>query len=259
VYDDLSFGFEEYVGTFELGNILYHRQSNTEETSRMLYWLIDLQFIRLAISQETPPTESGLKASGKMIKKMAGGGDTHVARRNYDRKDTHFKIDTTFLIMGNNALDVDTKDTMEHCIEFRSTNQFKSREEIEKMKADGEPELLWGSYKIKDDDIKSKCQSEAWRNAVVYLIYEHYHKSPVVILRDGLDEDETPLRRKILTAFTITGNMTDELLVSDVDHLLSNCKKKIKNELESMGIVKVKSNKAETRNKWFYRGIKLIE
>jgi hypothetical protein len=107
----------------------------------MLYWLIDLQFVRLGISQETPAPDSGLKINGKMIKKLASGGDTHVAKRNYDRKDTHFKIDTTFLIMGNNKLEVDVKDTMEHCIEFNSVNQFKKKEEIERMKLNGEDEL----------------------------------------------------------------------------------------------------------------------
>jgi hypothetical protein len=58
--------------------------------------LLELEFTRLAISQETPTVESKLKASGKLIKKLAGGGDTHVARRNFDRQDTFFTIDTTF-------------------------------------------------------------------------------------------------------------------------------------------------------------------
>ena len=258
LYDSLSFSLEEYVGTFELNNILYQRQSNTEETSRMLYWLIDLQFVRLAVSQETPSVESGMKASGKMIKKMAGGGDTHVARRNYDRKDTHFKIDTTFLIMGNNELIVDTPDTMEHCLEFRSTRQFKSQEEIEKMKVDGESELLWSSYKIKDDNIKSNCQSEEWKNAIIFLLYQNYKNKSVVIHRDGLEDDEAPLRRKILTLFTITGNVKDEILVSEVEQILNNCKKKIKYELESMGVIKKQATGGENRKKWVYCGLTVV-
>jgi hypothetical protein len=49
--------------------------------------------------------------------------------------------------------------------------------------------------------------------------------------------------------------MTDELLVSDVDHLLSNCKKKIKNELESMGVIKRQATKGDNKKKWCYCGM----
>ena len=256
LYDILKYGFGDYVQTFELDNIMYQRNTNTQEASRMLYWLIDLQFVRLAISQETPPPESGLKANGKIIKKMAGGGDTHIARRNYDRKDTHFKIDTTFMIMGNNKLNVDLKDTMEHCIEFNSVNQFKKKEEIDKMKHNGEDELLWSSYKIKDETIKDKCKSEDWNNAIVYLLYENYINTAIsVFSNDDDEEDNFSLRRKILNAFTITKNKNDFLLVNDVCEILKDCKKKINNELLNMGVSKKRWKSGEHCDKMVYYGI----
>ena len=92
LYDVLKYAFGDYVATFELANILYQRHTNTDEQSRKSYWMLDLQFRRLAISQETPAPEMKLIASGKALKKMAGGNDTHVARRNYDRVDTHFQM-----------------------------------------------------------------------------------------------------------------------------------------------------------------------
>ena len=72
-YDILSNAFEDYVSTFELGNMLYHRNtagSENVDCSKKLYWLMDLEFVRIAISQETPDHSSGLKVSSKMLKKL---------------------------------------------------------------------------------------------------------------------------------------------------------------------------------------------
>jgi hypothetical protein len=48
-YDILSNAFEDYVSTFELGNMLYHRNtagSENVDCSKKLYWLMDLEFVR---------------------------------------------------------------------------------------------------------------------------------------------------------------------------------------------------------------------
>ena len=107
------------------------------------------------------------------MKKLAGGGDTHIARRNYDKVDTHFKIDTTFMFMGNNEVIVDDKDAYEHHIPFHSVNQFKTQDEINRMRERGESELVLQSFKIKDPTIKDKCLTEEWKNAFVYLVYQN--------------------------------------------------------------------------------------
>jgi len=162
-YDILSNAFENYVSTFELGNMLYNRNtagSENVDCSKKLYWLMDLEFVRLAISQETPDHSSGLKVNSKMLKKIAGGGDEIVARRNYDRFDTHFNIDTTFAIFGNNSLVVEGNDCLEHRIEFSSVNQFKTQEEIDylvKEKKISESEMT--RYKVKDSTVKDKCKT----------------------------------------------------------------------------------------------------
>ena len=258
LYDALKYAFGDYVQTFELDNAMCQRNTNTQETSRMLYWLIDLQFVRLGISQETPAPDSGLKINGKMIKKLASGGDTHVAKRNYDRKDTHFKIDTTFLIMGNNKLEVDVKDTMEHCIEFNSVNQFKKKEEIERMKLNGEDELLWSGYKVKDDSIKDNCKNEEWNNAVVLLLFENYVDSAISVfsMSDDAENEHVCLRKNILNEFVITKKKDDFVLVSEVCEILDDCKKKINNELINMGVSKEKCKTIEYRNKFCYFGLK---
>ena len=67
------------------------------------------------------------------------------------------------------------------------------------------------------------------------------------------------LRKSILTICVITQNKNDVVLVSKMEKYINDCKKNIKNELESMGILKKKMNNNEYRNKYCYLGIKLIE
>jgi hypothetical protein len=248
------------VKTFELGNIMFERHTDTQETSRKLYWLLDYEFARLAISQETPPHSSNLRVSGKLIKKLAGGGDTHVARRNYDRFDTHFKIDSTFFFMGNDELKVDCNDAFEHCIQFQSVNQFKTQAEIDKMRDEGENELLISSFKVKDPTIKEKCQTDEWKNAIVHLIYQNYSEDAVPInTKENNDEEETKsLRRRILDLYEITGCNRDEILCDNVYEYIGDGKKKIVAELQSMGVDKKKSKGITYRDKLCFYGLKLI-
>jgi hypothetical protein len=257
LFDNQKAGFGDYVGAFQLGNILYERAHSTEEISKKMYWAIDLQFLRLAISQETPAPEMKMKVNGEMLKKLASGGDTITARRNFDREDTTFTTETTLFFMGNGSLEFDTPDVYEQCLDFSGTTQFKTREEIQQMKDEGKPELLWGRYKVKDATIKDKAKTEEWSNATVYLMLQYYTDKAVPILRK-FEDNEVSLREKILITYEITGKKTDEILVCDVEEAIGGDKKKIRIELESMRVMKVKCSKGDMRNKYVYQGIKLI-
>ena len=190
---------------------------------------------------------------------MASGGDEQIARRNFETRDTYFTIDTTFMFMGNNELKYDTKDCIEHRIDFQSANQFKSQQEIDKMKADGASDLLIASYNVKDSKIKDLCKTEAWRKATIYLIYQHYVADELMPDARNVedDEDEITLRQRILENFENTREGDDVIFLSDVNDVINDCKKKIKVEFESMGVFAKKSNiRGPTKNKLCYFGLK---
>jgi hypothetical protein len=200
-----------------------------------------LEFVRLSISQETPPPSSGLKANGKIIKSIASGGDTHVARRNYDRFDSHIVMDTTILIMGNDDLEVDVKDTNEQRIRFNTVKQFKSRDFIDKMIEEGKSQLIIDSYKVANPDIKDLCKTVEWLNANTYLLYESFLDFPVPITRhDDDDDDFITLRETILKKYEITGDNNDICLVSDVIKDMCGFCNKVNSELLNMGVIKKK-------------------
>jgi hypothetical protein len=259
-YDLLCEGFENYVSTFELGNMLYCRKTAGTENvdcSKKLYWLMDLEFVRLAVSQEVPDSNSGLQVNSKILKKITGGGDEIVARRNYDRQDTHFKIDTSFYIKGNNTLVCDNVDCDETRLEFCSVVQFKSKEEIEMMKQEGRDEKEMVRYKVADINIKNNCKTLEWKNAIVYLLYMNYSQSCVELDKAIVDVEDNTLLGSINNQYELTYNKDDIVLCSDLHADLSIFDKgKITLELNAMNIFKKRSNKDQTRNKWVYVGIK---
>lgn len=175
-----------------------------------------------------------------------------------DRVDTHFKIDSTFLIMGNNEMLADKQDLFEHCIEFHSVIQFKTQEEIDKMIADNEDEKIIQIHKVKDETIKEKCHSEGWKNAMIYLLYENYKDKPVSTFKkiDTYDEDEQPLRKRILENFDITGNMDDYITSAEIHEILHDSKQKVKIELESLNVIRKQQTKGEDRKKQCYFGLR---
>ena len=106
----LENGFEGYVKPFDLGNLLFERSIGTNEIGRKLYWLLDHEFTRIAISQEIPDPSTHLKINSGLFKKIMSGGDKQTARHNYDRTDTNFIVDMTIFMLGNHELMVNEND-----------------------------------------------------------------------------------------------------------------------------------------------------
>ena len=227
IYDSLVNAFEGYVKSFELSMIQYQRKMSSDETSRKMYSLLDLEFVRLGKNQEIPSHLQCMQTCGKTLKKMTGGNDDMIARRNYDRVDTHFKIDATFFMMGNNGLLVDTDDdAFEHRIEFTSVIQFKTQEEIDhNMRANGVDPRVLEIYKIKDDNIKY----------YLFLLFENYKTSPVS-----------------------TGKKSDDIdpCIVVVEKLSVRDKRKLTSELNSMHVRKIKSKTKKYRDQVVFVGIK---
>lgn len=259
----LKIAFGDYIKAFELGNILIDKTTKIEEISRKMYWLLDYEFVRLGISQETPKDDNdknktNLKINGTIGKKMMGGDDTQIAKRNYDTHDTEFKLDTTFLFMGNGELEVSDKDMNEHRISFNSAIQYKTQEEIDIMRKEGKSEMFLSSYLIKDPEIKEKVKSIEWAKACVYLICENFKNSAILIKKENIEEEDLSLREKIVNNFEITQN-TDNIIESSIIYEFLNDfgSKKINNELNSLGVNRKKNRcRGDMYNKMCFYGIK---
>ena len=262
IYALLYGAFKKYIKTFELGNMLYNRKSAGMENidcSKKLYWLLDLEFVRLAISQEVPDHKSGLIMNGKQLKKATGGTDTIVARRNYDRHDSHITLDVSLFILGNFSLICDSADCAETLIEFSSVMETKQQHEIEQLKEDGIYDE--NRHLLADANLKHICNENVeWHNAIVHLLYMSYEKYSVPIIV-AVSEDEKNVLKVLNKMFEFTGNETDAVPVEIVyDKLSEYDKKKITNELQAKNVFKKKDNRKDSayKNKWCFWKLKLI-
>jgi hypothetical protein len=259
-FDILQSAFTSYIQSFNLNNLLYCRDSKTVETSKDNYWLLDLEFARLAISQETPEDQA-FKIRGEKLKKIQGGGDEIQARRNYDRVDSYITLDTTFYMKGNHELHVDTKDCNEHRIEFASAYQFKSQEEIDEM-----PEDLRVMYRVGDPNIRNKCKTDEWANACVMLLYRKYIASPVKIEIEKSEDVANTESAEILAAIN-SAFILDKDSIIRVEDAYNHIKlfmpnltnKKASSALEQIGIKKKKitTKTSEYYGKFMFSGISI--
>jgi hypothetical protein len=253
--------FGDYVKTFNLQNIMCERNRKAE-TSRDLYWLMDHEYTRVAVSQETPDDTKNLKVKSDAIKHIVSGGDEQVARRNYDRIDTHFKVDASLFILGNDVLHVEG-DCNECRLQFESAIQFKSAEYIAKVRDYREDETeeerdskiaMASKYRVKDPEIKKKCDTPEWKFAFIQIMMKYYQNHAVEVEYE--EEIEDTIIGKVLKDWVITKNEKDMVLVA----LFKDYGSKISSELALLGVKKEKiTKKGEFYMKTVYRGIKAKE
>jgi hypothetical protein len=125
------------------------------------------------------------------------------------------------MFMMNDMPPVEPSDALEHCIEFKTTRQFKSADWIAQRTAELKDRVKNGEdanillelqkYAEGDAKIKEKCTSVEWCNAFIHLILKHYKETELMTSTSNLDgESGEGLTAKILSHFKITRNYTDE-------------------------------------------------
>jgi hypothetical protein len=189
MFEILKSALGDYMSSFELGHLMYRRKTegmDAIDATKRLYWLLDYEFKRIALSQEVPEAKVKKIVNGTLFKKIQGGGDEMQARRNYDRVDTYFNLDTTFMMMGNHQIEFDSADVWEQGLEFSSVYQFQSQAVIDAADPDTRMRL-----RLADDSIKGKCSSVEWGNACLYLLMMNYKDTKVSIVRETDTEDAT--------------------------------------------------------------------
>ena len=246
---ELLKGFGDYVGAFPVKNILCERNGKGAETARDLYWLMEFEFMRLAVSQEVPPEFTGMKLKTEAVKKICSGGDTQTARRNYDKRDTHFQVETSLFLMGNDPIQMDG-DVLEHHLFFESAIQFKNQAFIDRVREE-QGELATRKYRIADMTIKGKCASQAWRLAFIQLMLESFKDKTITV------ETEIVVSNPVINAFyedwIVTGEKDDVVLGAELEYL----GKKLKAELKLIGVEYKKCGiRGDLKNKWVYAGLK---
>jgi hypothetical protein len=237
-----------YTKSFNIQSVLEDKKVGSI-TSKDLYWLLDFEFCRLIVSQESPKKGS---LRSDLIKKIMSGGDDIVARRNYDRTDTHFNLELSMLMFANEYI---TKqgDVAEHCLEFEGCTSFVTQHQLDEMALTMQPESLQ-KFRIADADIKALCSTREYHLKMISVLLHHYSEEPVkVLLNEIADAEDVSPMEQFLSNYEITRNKNDMILGAEIHEVYD---KKLRKELISLGIEYKKCKKTnEFRNKWVYVGI----
>ena len=243
--DLLKNAFEGYIKTTNIGNFIT-KKLNTD-TAKTLSWIIDYQFVRLAITQESVSSLS-LKEKenidGNMIKKFCSGGDEMEARKNHQDEYT-FKIQSALMICCNDCPDIQPSDAMEFCNEFQMKSKF-----VDKEKLKDPSNLNTFKYYEKDPIIKSELLNDPeilmeFINIIIeaYNTPKEYPQSIKKDLEENEDEDDYT---KLFNIFTITDKTTgkdrDFITNEDLKEILKSNKipftiKKCKMLLKTKGVL----------------------
>lgn len=251
-YKLMANSFGGYIAPVSLSNLLCSRTTHTEVKSVELFWLLELEFARLGISQEAPSEDDAKKSSCKLksdlIKKICSGGDTQIARRNFDKRDTSFTLDCSLMAFANSEIDMDN-DVKEHCIMFESAVSFKDKDWIENMREE-QGELAIKKYRVANPNIKSDIDDIEYSYAMVQLLLDAFSMKSITVETEFVAEDS--IITQFLKDWEIIPDKSVAILCSDLTYLGS----KIKSELSEIGIENRKHTKRdEKRNKHCYYGI----
>ena len=193
------------------------------ETSKDLYWLLEMEYTRLAVSQEVP--EGGIKIQAELLKKICSGGDTQTARRNFDRRDTQFHVECSIFAMGNYPIQI-IGDLTEHHVEFSGAVQFKSQEYIDAMSEVLPPEEL-SLFRVANPEIKDLCATEEYRLGFIQLLLDHFTMKPLVVTNQEEDREDTEYEQ-FIAEYEWTKNPEDKVLVKDLEKFGKNIKARLK-------------------------------
>jgi len=248
----LKRALHDYIQPLSIINLLCVNNSHLSEKSVDYFWLLELEFARLAISQEIPAMAVGKKLKSDLVKHVCSGGDVLSARRNFDRKDTHFTVDCSLLLMGNCSIPMEG-DILEHHVELKSAVSFKSEEYIEQVR-EQQGELCAKKYRKDNPNIKTEVNDIEYSYAMIHILLENFTMEKLVVHNEFTVEDS------IITKFMNDWEIINDKSVSVRATELSYLGGKIKNELAMIGI-ECKKNKSrdENRDKLCFFGIKRKE
>jgi hypothetical protein len=242
LFDGFKSAFENYVSSFNLENMLCRRESSKgSDLAKENSWLMEFEFTRIAIAQETDHNENGnikqsLKVSNKMLKSVMSGGDELEGRQLYQQA-TKFTIDATIAMLGNNELSITGDDSAQHHLKFMGVKSFVTQADYDSKKAEFGDDFI-SAYIVRDDDLKDNIKNRHYGNAMVYLLLEYYTDSCIaVVLAENDDEAtlELSVRDLIFKHYELTKNGDDRVSKDDLFQIIGKDKKKITAELKQLG------------------------
>ena len=161
--------FGEYVGYLDANNLLYKKSVGSDE-ARAKSWLLPFRWTRLVFGNEQNPSSDGdnntAKMNGIFLKSLASGGDLQIARGLY-QEPISFTFGGRLFLCVNEIPTIVPNDACETMTLFTLTNKF-----VDTLEGLNQMELKF--MKLKDPKIKNEVKTNAFSNALIQIILDHY-------------------------------------------------------------------------------------
>jgi hypothetical protein len=239
--------FEKYVMTTNSGN--FNFKKNVTDSQKSLSWLIDYQFVRIALTSEISIYDD-IKLDGNMIKKFTSGGDYIMARKNF-QDEMEFKIQAGLIVCCNDCPPIEPNDALEFCDEYNMKSKFIEDD------FDEEDKIKGFTYYKKDNTLKDVfLKRDDIINEIINMFIESYYiecEFPDRLKKenkiDNIDDDQY---KKLSELFIFTNDSNDIIKNEDLKLIIKHnnitfTSKKVKRLLKDMGAKDFRNTK--------YRGL----
>lgn len=233
----LEIVFQAYCITLNSESFLLERCSDGDQAKK-LSWLLDCEYKRLLLTNElTFDSNSKKKVNGNTIKKIASGGDTLKARKNFTNE-VEFKTQGRLFMFLNDLPEIAPSDASETMTVFNFPYQFKENPD---------PKLPF--QKKRDDKLKENIKADTnIRNAFLHIVLDAFKQHRVKPCHKVIDEtmkfraeggdDWTVIK----STFQVTRNDQDKIFSRDIliwlkGNGLNMSAQKMRHRLEKLGAI----------------------
>lgn len=232
VVSALRQAFCEYVGEFNANELLYNAR-NSQDESRKLAWLKDLNGMRLVFSNEI--RMDGRKMDGNLIKAFSSGGDAHKVRNNFQDASEMVNRATGFMLANDAAEITPSPNECSGLQERLRYIRYKLRFVDNPSAEDERP---------KDATVKVKFETDDYKNALLYVIIDAYNQmgdeergigrdlyTPKAVMEETTEwvgSTQGTLKEAIYDKYEVSNNPDDMVLCKDlIKYITEDCKIKM--------------------------------
>ena len=151
--------FGGYVVEWNANHLKYNSHSGADEAKK-LSWTFPIKDARLAISNECRMDK--VPIDGNLLKSLSSGGDVISARQNF-KDEVPLVLRASFMYMGNDMPEITPKDS-----------GIKTRLRVVRFTKRFVETPVLPHERQADPTIKDLLNTDAWRNAVFWLIVDSY-------------------------------------------------------------------------------------
>ena len=216
--DLISRTLGKYCCSFTAKELIEH---SALDTGRSMGWTIPMQFTRINISNEIPTKDRNgkrTKFNGDLIKTIASGGDTIVAREVY-KECVRYKLQGRFMFLMNDMPEISVADAKQTLVTHNFNSIFVNELTEEQLEINKMETI---TYYKSNPNIKMLLDDDELIMTFFNLLAKSYTNEPLPVPQSNIDdkddvEVEDDVEKLLKETFIFTKQKTDKIPATEVN------------------------------------------